>query len=211
MRATPAPTAAPPCRPAFRRCRQVLPGLAPLLDLMGQIAQRRGKTLSQVAINWAICQVRMQCPEWRCWSWGGMEQHGMSWHGTAWHSMAVGDVRRQGMLGRIHAMPCLCHAMPSVPCHPCFGGMPCRTAPCLASPTKPPCLPLCHALCRARCPSPARRTWRRPKITLARWGGGSGAHGLQRGAVCGLWMGLFGVWGQDVRIPLRTWHAHGMA
>lgn len=38
--------------------RQVLPGLAPLLDLMGQIAQRRGKTLSQVAINWAICQVR---------------------------------------------------------------------------------------------------------------------------------------------------------
>lgn len=37
--------------------RQVLPGLEPLLDLMGQIAQRRGKTLSQVAINWAICQV----------------------------------------------------------------------------------------------------------------------------------------------------------
>lgn len=39
-------------------CRQVLPGLEPLLDLMGQIARRRGKTLSQVAINWAICQVR---------------------------------------------------------------------------------------------------------------------------------------------------------
>ena len=48
------------CHPSARwlpRCRQVLPGLAPLLDLMGQIAKRRGKTLSQVAINWAICQV----------------------------------------------------------------------------------------------------------------------------------------------------------
>ncbi|KAI7838722.1 hypothetical protein COHA_007518 [Chlorella ohadii] len=42
--------------------RQVLPGLAPLLDLMGQIAKRRGKTLSQVAINWAICQGAVPIP-----------------------------------------------------------------------------------------------------------------------------------------------------
>lgn len=37
--------------------RRVLPGLAPLLDLMRQIAAARNKTLSQVAVNWCICQV----------------------------------------------------------------------------------------------------------------------------------------------------------
>ncbi|PRW57658.1 pyridoxal chloroplastic [Chlorella sorokiniana] len=42
--------------------RQVLPGLAPLLDLMAQIAERRGKTPSQVAINWAICQGAVPIP-----------------------------------------------------------------------------------------------------------------------------------------------------
>ena len=50
----------PPSPPAPllpQPCRQVLPGLAPLLDLMGQIARRRGKSLSQVAVNWCICQV----------------------------------------------------------------------------------------------------------------------------------------------------------
>lgn len=42
--------------------RQVLPGLEPLLRVMGEIAARRRKTLSQVAINWCMCQVRGPAP-----------------------------------------------------------------------------------------------------------------------------------------------------
>lgn len=45
----------------YVRCRQVLPGLRPLLEVMGEIAARRRKTLSQVAINWCMCQVRPLC------------------------------------------------------------------------------------------------------------------------------------------------------
>ena len=45
------------CCPCSAPRRQVLPGLAPLLEVMGEVAARRRKTLSQVAINWCICQV----------------------------------------------------------------------------------------------------------------------------------------------------------
>eukprot|EP00746_Dinoflagellata_sp_MGD_P013492 gnl/MRDRNA2_/MRDRNA2_129190_c0_seq1.p1 gnl/MRDRNA2_/MRDRNA2_129190_c0~~gnl/MRDRNA2_/MRDRNA2_129190_c0_seq1.p1 ORF type:complete len:475 (-),score=86.85 gnl/MRDRNA2_/MRDRNA2_129190_c0_seq1:95-1519(-) len=36
--------------------RQILPGLAPLLRTMQSIAEARGKTVAQVAINWCICK-----------------------------------------------------------------------------------------------------------------------------------------------------------
>ncbi|KAL4421934.1 hypothetical protein ABPG77_007876 [Micractinium sp. CCAP 211/92] len=42
--------------------RQVLPGLQPLLQVMGEIAARRKKTLSQVVINWCICQGAVPIP-----------------------------------------------------------------------------------------------------------------------------------------------------
>lgn len=42
--------------------RQVLPGLQPLLEVMGEIAARRRKTLSQVAINWCMCQGTVPIP-----------------------------------------------------------------------------------------------------------------------------------------------------
>ncbi|XP_034925429.1 pyridoxal reductase, chloroplastic isoform X2 [Populus alba] len=42
--------------------RQILPGLEPLLNSLGEIAQRRGKTLSQVAINWCICKGAIPIP-----------------------------------------------------------------------------------------------------------------------------------------------------
>uniref|UniRef100_A0A6N2LL71 NADP-dependent oxidoreductase domain-containing protein n=1 Tax=Salix viminalis TaxID=40686 RepID=A0A6N2LL71_SALVM len=42
--------------------RQILPGLEPLLNSLGEIAQRRGKTLPQVAINWCICKGAIPIP-----------------------------------------------------------------------------------------------------------------------------------------------------
>lgn len=42
--------------------RQVLPGLDPLLTTMGEVAKHRQKTLSQVAINWAICKGTVPIP-----------------------------------------------------------------------------------------------------------------------------------------------------
>ncbi|KAJ3690322.1 hypothetical protein LUZ61_019486 [Rhynchospora tenuis] len=42
--------------------RQILPGLAPLLSLLRRIAQARGKTMSQVAINWCICKGTIPIP-----------------------------------------------------------------------------------------------------------------------------------------------------
>ncbi|EFN55619.1 hypothetical protein CHLNCDRAFT_23295 [Chlorella variabilis] len=40
----------------------VLPGLQPLLEVMGEVAARRRKTLSQVAINWCMCQGTVPIP-----------------------------------------------------------------------------------------------------------------------------------------------------
>ena len=34
--------------------RQILPGLAPLLDTLRAVAERRNKTMSQVAVNWCV-------------------------------------------------------------------------------------------------------------------------------------------------------------
>eukprot|EP00270_Netrium_digitus_P002614 TRINITY_DN1296_c0_g1_i2.p1 TRINITY_DN1296_c0_g1~~TRINITY_DN1296_c0_g1_i2.p1 ORF type:complete len:443 (+),score=86.93 TRINITY_DN1296_c0_g1_i2:3-1331(+) len=42
--------------------RQILPGLGPLLQLMRDIATRRKKTMSQVAINWCICKGAVPIP-----------------------------------------------------------------------------------------------------------------------------------------------------
>lgn len=84
-----APTAAAPCLPQSCHRRQVLPGLEPLLDLMGQIARRRGKTLSQVAINWAICQVRAGRMQAAALARHGMGE-GMAWHGMVWRTMGLG-------------------------------------------------------------------------------------------------------------------------
>ncbi|KAK1326844.1 hypothetical protein QJS10_CPA01g02509 [Acorus calamus] len=42
--------------------RQILPGLEPLLSSLGEIAQRRGKTIPQVAINWCICKGTVPIP-----------------------------------------------------------------------------------------------------------------------------------------------------
>lgn len=42
--------------------RQILPGIAPLLDTMQRIATTRGKTVPQVAINWCICQGTVPIP-----------------------------------------------------------------------------------------------------------------------------------------------------
>ncbi|XP_068650871.1 pyridoxal reductase, chloroplastic [Aristolochia californica] len=41
---------------------QILPGLTPLLYTLEEIAQRRGKTMSQVAINWCICKGTIPIP-----------------------------------------------------------------------------------------------------------------------------------------------------
>ncbi|WP_265266532.1 aldo/keto reductase [Spirulina subsalsa] len=43
-------------------CRQLLPGIQPLLDTLGAIAQHRGKTMAQVALNWCICQGTIPIP-----------------------------------------------------------------------------------------------------------------------------------------------------
>ncbi|KAM0934414.1 putative pyridoxine 4-dehydrogenase [Dioscorea sansibarensis] len=42
--------------------RQILPGLNPLLISLREIAQRRGKTMSQIAINWCICKGTIPIP-----------------------------------------------------------------------------------------------------------------------------------------------------
>ncbi|XP_078440349.1 NAD(P)-linked oxidoreductase superfamily protein [Wolffia australiana] len=42
--------------------RQILPGLAPLLSSLRGIAAQRRKTVSQVAINWCICQGTIPIP-----------------------------------------------------------------------------------------------------------------------------------------------------
>lgn len=36
--------------------RRVLPTMGPLLSTMGEISSARGKTMSQVAINWCVCK-----------------------------------------------------------------------------------------------------------------------------------------------------------
>lgn len=42
--------------------RQILPGLKPLLSSLEEIAQRRQKTIPQVAINWCICKGAIPIP-----------------------------------------------------------------------------------------------------------------------------------------------------
>ncbi|XP_072962823.1 pyridoxal reductase, chloroplastic [Typha angustifolia] len=42
--------------------RQILPGLDPLLSSLNKIAERRRKTMSQVAINWCICKGAIPIP-----------------------------------------------------------------------------------------------------------------------------------------------------
>ncbi|KAG9452591.1 hypothetical protein H6P81_005495 [Aristolochia fimbriata] len=42
--------------------RQILPGLAPLLYTLEEIAQKRGKTMSQVAINWCMSKGTIPIP-----------------------------------------------------------------------------------------------------------------------------------------------------
>lgn len=42
--------------------RQILPGLEPLAKMLDLIAQRRGKTVSQVALNWCICEGTIPIP-----------------------------------------------------------------------------------------------------------------------------------------------------
>ncbi|PIA61753.1 hypothetical protein AQUCO_00200028v1 [Aquilegia coerulea] len=42
--------------------RQILPGLQPLLSSLQEIAQRRNKTIPQVAINWCICKGTIPIP-----------------------------------------------------------------------------------------------------------------------------------------------------
>lgn len=43
-------------------CRQLLPGMQPLLDCMAEIARNRQKTISQVAINWCITKGTIPIP-----------------------------------------------------------------------------------------------------------------------------------------------------
>lgn len=45
-----------PAGPRSLLFRQILPGLAPLLDCLRAVAAARGKTMSQVAINWSMSQ-----------------------------------------------------------------------------------------------------------------------------------------------------------
>ncbi|CAL4942686.1 unnamed protein product [Urochloa decumbens] len=42
--------------------RQILPGLESLLTCLKQIAEKKGKTMSQVAINWCICKGTIPIP-----------------------------------------------------------------------------------------------------------------------------------------------------
>lgn len=42
--------------------KRILPGLHPLLDLMGIISRERNKTYSQIAVNWCMCQGTVPIP-----------------------------------------------------------------------------------------------------------------------------------------------------
>eukprot|EP00250_Pteridium_aquilinum_P015654 c22682_g1_i1 orf=366-1460(-) len=42
--------------------RQILPGLQPLVEMLDLIARRRGKTVSQAALNWCICKGTIPIP-----------------------------------------------------------------------------------------------------------------------------------------------------
>nr|CAB3504986.1 unnamed protein product [Digitaria exilis] len=42
--------------------RQILPGLESLLSSLRRIAEKKGKTMSQVAINWCICKGTIPIP-----------------------------------------------------------------------------------------------------------------------------------------------------
>lgn len=42
--------------------RQILPGLEPLLSSLKAIAEKRNKTMPQVAINWCICKGTVPIP-----------------------------------------------------------------------------------------------------------------------------------------------------
>ncbi|XP_062153738.1 pyridoxal reductase, chloroplastic isoform X1 [Alnus glutinosa] len=55
------PTKLPP-GPRALLFRQILPGLEPLLSSLREIAQRRRKTVPQVAINWCICMGAIPIP-----------------------------------------------------------------------------------------------------------------------------------------------------
>jgi pyridoxine 4-dehydrogenase len=43
-------------------CRQLLPGMKPLLNCLQAIAMERGKTMAQVALNWCICKGTIPIP-----------------------------------------------------------------------------------------------------------------------------------------------------
>ena len=45
-----------PVGPRGALFRQILPSIAPLLDTIGGIAAKRGKTVPQVSINWVLCK-----------------------------------------------------------------------------------------------------------------------------------------------------------
>ncbi|KAF2299413.1 hypothetical protein GH714_031868 [Hevea brasiliensis] len=51
-----------PLGPRALLFRQILPGLEPLLSSLREIAQKRNKTLPQVAINWCICNGTIPIP-----------------------------------------------------------------------------------------------------------------------------------------------------
>ena len=42
--------------------RQLLPGIQPLLDCMGEVAAERQKTLAQIALNWCMCKGTVPIP-----------------------------------------------------------------------------------------------------------------------------------------------------
>ncbi|MCO5569282.1 hypothetical protein L7F22_022994 [Adiantum nelumboides] len=42
--------------------RNILPGLDPIMQVLTLISQRRGKTMSQVALNWCICKGTIPIP-----------------------------------------------------------------------------------------------------------------------------------------------------
>ena len=56
------PGGALPSGPRGLVFRRVLPGLAPLLGVMREIGERRGKTPSQIAINWCIAKGTIPIP-----------------------------------------------------------------------------------------------------------------------------------------------------
>ncbi|KAF2574193.1 hypothetical protein F2Q70_00004823 [Brassica cretica] len=51
-----------PTGPRSLLFRQILPGLEPLLVALREIAEKRGKTMPQVAINWCICKRTVPIP-----------------------------------------------------------------------------------------------------------------------------------------------------